>query len=240
MQIRFERNRTSTIVVMYSLYLQTLGLSLRNTSKALVIFKDNKRSHVSVWNWIQMFAEYPIYKRKRGSAFIIDETAIQIGSQYFSSWICIEPVHSSVLGFYISEERNMLVAEKFIQSLVGKYGKYIVYTDGGTFYPEACNILRLKYYLHSSIEKSLMERVNQYFKDRTKIFDDYYPCVKNECNLFHVYNWIQFFVSMYNDITFENYFINELNDRGEYILRAYPKSSIEYLSTGYNRFIRQS
>ena len=35
---------------------------------------------------------------------------------------------------------------------------------------------------------------------------------------FHVYNWIQFFVSMYNDTTFENYFINELNERGEYIL----------------------
>jgi hypothetical protein len=57
-----------------------------------------------------------------------------------------------------------------------------------------------------------MERDNQYFKDRTESFDDYYPCVKNECNLFHVHNWIQFFVSMYNDKTFENYFINELND----------------------------
>ena len=36
--------------------------------------------------------------------------------------------------------------------------------------------------------------------------------------LFHVHNWIQFFVSMYNDTISENYFINELNDRGEYIL----------------------
>ena len=63
-----------------------------------------------------------------------------------------------------------------------------------------------------------MERVNQYFKDRIENFDDYYPCRRNECNLFHVYNWIQFFVSMYNDTTFENYFINELNERGEYIL----------------------
>ena len=116
MQIRFERNRTSTIVVMYSLYLYFLGLSLRDTSKALVIFKDNKRSHVSVWNWIQRFAEYPIYKRKRISAFIIDETVIQIGSQHFWLWFCIEPIDSSVLGIYISEERNMLVAEKFIKS----------------------------------------------------------------------------------------------------------------------------
>ena len=118
MQIRFERNRTNTIVVMYSLYLYFLGLSLRNTSKALVIFKDNKRSHVSVWNWIQRFADYPIYKRKRISEFIIDETVIQIGSQHFWLWFCIEPIHSSVLGTYISEERNMLVAEKFIRSLV--------------------------------------------------------------------------------------------------------------------------
>jgi len=63
-----------------------------------------------------------------------------------------------------------------------------------------------------------MERVNQYFKDRIESFDDYYPCMQNECNLFHVHNSIQFFVSMYNDTRFENYFINELNDRGEYIL----------------------
>jgi putative transposase len=130
----------------------------------------------------------------------------------------VEPVHSSVLGIYISEERNMLVAEKFIRSLVDKYGKHTVYTDGGTWDDEACNVLRLKHYLHSPFQKSLMERVNQYFKDRTESFDDYYPCMQDECNLFHVYNWIQFFVSMYNDTTFENYFINELNERGEYIL----------------------
>ena len=60
----------------------------------------------------------------------------------------------------------MLIAEKFIRSLVSKYGRHTVYTDGGTWY-EACNILKLKHYLHSSIEKSMMERVNQYFKDRT-------------------------------------------------------------------------
>ena len=43
--------------------------------------------------------------------------------------------------------------------------------DGATWYDEACNVLRVKHYLHSSIEKSLMERVNQYFKDRIESFD---------------------------------------------------------------------
>jgi len=177
-----------------------LGLSLRNTSKALVIFRDKKRSYVSVWNWIQRFGSCQIYKRKRVTAFIIDETFIQIGNRHYWLWIAIEPIHSSVLGIYISEERNMLVAEKFIRSLVSNYGKHIVYTDGGTWYDEACEVIGLKHYLHSPFQKSLMERVNQYFKDRIESFDDYYPCTqKEECNLFHVYNWIQFFVSMYND-----------------------------------------
>ena len=36
-----------------------------------------------------------------------------------------------------------------------------------------------------------MERVNQYFKDRTEIFDNYYPSMQKdetECNLLHGYN----------------------------------------------------
>ena len=55
-----------------------------------------------------------------------------------------------------------------------------------------------------------MERVNQYLKDRIESFDDYYPCMQKDdgCNLFHVYNWIQFFVSMYN------YTITNNNDFG--------------------------
>ncbi len=82
-----------------------------------------------------------------------------IGYKYNKLWLwfCIELVHSSVRGIYISEERNMLVAEKFIRSLVDKYGKHTVYTDGGTWYDEACNIIGLKHYLHSPLEKSLME-----------------------------------------------------------------------------------
>ena len=179
---------------MYSLYLYFLGLSLRNTSNALIPFRDQKRSYVSVWNWIQKFAEYPIYKRKRVSAFIIDETIIQIGSQHFWLWICVEPIHRSVLGIHSSQERIMFVAENFIRSLVEKYGSHTVYTDGGTWYPQACNFLHLKHRLHYTLEKSLIRRVMQYFKDRTECFDDYYPCIinkKRNCNLTHVYNWLK-------------------------------------------------
>jgi transposase-like protein len=89
-------------------------------------------------------------KGKRVTAFIIDETIIQIGSQQYWLWFCIEPIHKfCAWNLHISEERNMFVAEKFIRSLVENYGKHTVYTyDGGTWYDEACNVLRLKHYLH--------------------------------------------------------------------------------------------
>ncbi|MGE0243511.1 MAG: DDE-type integrase/transposase/recombinase [Nitrososphaeraceae archaeon] len=144
----FERNRTSTCIVMYSLYLYFLGLSLRSTSKALELFKDQNRSHIAVWKWIQRFGSCQIYKRSRVTAFIIDETVIQIGNQHLWLWFCIESVHSSVLGIHISTERNMFVAENFIRSLVSKYGRHTVYTDGGKWYPQACNFLNLKHHLY--------------------------------------------------------------------------------------------
>jgi transposase-like protein len=42
----------------------------------------------------------------RVSAFIIDATVVQIASQHFWLWICIEPIDKSVLGIYISEEKH--------------------------------------------------------------------------------------------------------------------------------------
>ncbi len=111
MQIRFERNRTSTIIVMYSLYLYFLGLSLRNTSRALQPL-SNRSYYVSIWKWIQKFSSFPVYSRRRVSSFIIDETMIKI------DWICIEPVHKTILGIHLSQARNMLVARQFLESLI--------------------------------------------------------------------------------------------------------------------------
>jgi putative transposase len=49
--------------------------------------------------------------------------------------------------------------------------------------------------------KSLIERIIQYFKDRTENFDDYYPCLKKDrgYNRDHIYNRIELFVLMYNN-----------------------------------------
>jgi putative transposase len=54
----------------------------------------------------------------------------------------------------------MIVAESFIRNLVNKYGKHPVSTDGGTWYPYACKFLKLRHHVHSSFEKSIIEREN--------------------------------------------------------------------------------
>jgi hypothetical protein len=49
-----------------------------------------------------------------------------------------------------------------------------------------------------------MNKVNQYFKERTELFDDYYPCIKNEYDLLYIHYWIQFYVPMFNNTTINN------------------------------------
>ena len=70
---------------------------------------------------------------------------------------------------------------------------------------EACVSLGLKHRLHSSYEKSIVERTIEYLKDRTETFDDYFPCIRTGlCNLQHVYKWLILFVFMHNSIIKSN------------------------------------
>ena len=50
-------------------------------------------------------------------------------------------------------------------------------------------------------EKSIIQRAIEYVKDRTEVFDDYYPCRKSivvDCNIVHVYRWITLFIFLHN------------------------------------------
>ena len=93
----------------------------------------------------------------------------------------------------------MLVAESFLRSLIKIHGKHTVDSDGGSWYPEACSYLGLKHLLHSPLEKSIIERSIEYFKDRTENFDDE-PCCRHdmEYDLTHVHNWLALFGFMHN------------------------------------------
>jgi putative transposase len=63
-----------------------LGLSYRNTAKALQRFV--KRSHVSIWKWIPKYRPKKISLTKtKVSEFIIDETLIKVGSELIWLWV---------------------------------------------------------------------------------------------------------------------------------------------------------
>jgi putative transposase len=76
-------------------------------------------------------------------------------------------------------------------------------SDGGTWYPETYAGSWKLEHLHSSHEKSIIERTIQYIKDRTKCFDDYFPCRKHGCKLEHVINWLNLFLDMHNKMILE-------------------------------------
>ena len=74
-------------------------------------------------------------KKYTVSEFIVYETIFKVGDEFVFLWLAIEPLDKVILGIRISLERSMLIAEHFLRSLVRKYGKHPVSTDGVTWYP---------------------------------------------------------------------------------------------------------
>jgi hypothetical protein len=86
------RKRTPSQFIGYGLYLYLLGVSSRNTAKALSFLHMVSTSHVSVWKWIQKCKPKTALSKKRDiSEYIIDETAIRSGSEYIWLWITVKP-----------------------------------------------------------------------------------------------------------------------------------------------------
>ncbi len=196
--IVINRNRTPSMYIGYGLYFYFSGLSLRRTSQILSSHFI-KRNHVSIWNWIQKYKPQRISsKKKKFAEFVLDETLLKIGSELVWLWVAIEPANKEILSVSISKERNMFVAERFLSGLLEEHGEHPVSTDGGTWYPQACRFLRIEHHIHSTYEKSIIERTMQYIKDRTECFDDYFPCKKKKCKLKHVINWLNLFADFHN------------------------------------------
>src|SRR5918911_5197510 len=116
------RNKTPPEYIYHGLYLYFSGLSLRRASQMLSCFI--KRNHVSVWNWIQKYKPQKIKsKRKKVSEYIVDETMLNVCSEYIWLLIAIEPENKQILALYLSKERNMfVVAEHFLSDVVHNYG----------------------------------------------------------------------------------------------------------------------
>gem|GEM_PF-647714 len=160
-----------------------------------------KRSHEAIRQWVHRFS--PVADRFRVSrrevaSILIDETMIRIGGREAWVWIAFDPLHRQFLGFRINRQRNILDAYYFIRHLRSRYGRKPIWTDEGTWYPEACRWLGMEHHVYPIGWKNFMERLNQTFKDRVECFDDHFPCWKEECDRGHVCLWIRAFSFCYN------------------------------------------
>ncbi|HET7641866.1 MAG TPA: hypothetical protein VFK40_00030 [Nitrososphaeraceae archaeon] len=55
-------------------------------------------------------------------------------------------------------------------------------------YPEAREVLNVKYYLYLLVEESLFDKMDTaIFRNKTESVDEYYPCMKNARLLYWLY-----------------------------------------------------
>jgi putative transposase len=155
-----------------------------------------KRSHVSIWKWVQRYAEYADalrIDRRSIKRIFVDETLLKIDGQEYWLWMAYEPDQNKCLMMHLLRERTIFVCYMFFRKLRDRYGSKPVFTDGGLWYSLACRWLRLKHHVYGTEWKNIMERFIQYLKDRTGCFDDHFPCRKERCDRQHVWNWLKLF-----------------------------------------------
>jgi hypothetical protein len=150
----------------------------------------------------------------------IDETEIRVGIEreevfwlWMDGWIAIEPKSKTILDMYacvfLYKVVYLLLLNSFFKTCLKSMEKIqfllmvvvVVVVRG----PQACRFLKLHHHhIHSYYyEKKYQyrERTIQYMiKDRTEMFDDYFPCQKDNCTLEHVRNWFNLFVDVYNSM----------------------------------------
>ncbi len=195
------RERTSLPLMLYGVYVYLCSNSLRRASRILEPVIE--RSHEAIRQWVQRLA--PIcdgfdVDRRLVTAMFVDETMIKIRGKQAWVWVAFEPGLRCFLAFRISYNQSIPDAYLFLKELRTRYGRKPIWTDEGTFYPEACRWARLEHHVYGTELKNLIERMNQSLKDRLECFDDIFPCLKEGCDREHVRNWISVFRFYHNHV----------------------------------------
>lgn len=193
------RTRTNPAIIRYGLYLYFNSRSFRLAARCLSSIV--KRSHVSIWKWVQRYSDCAdrFHTDRRAVRMIfVDETLLQIDGQDYWLWVAYEPNLDACLAMHLSRERTLFVCYRFFRQLRDRYGRKPIFTDAAAWYNEACRWLRLPHHVYGAEWKNLMERFIQHIKDRTECFDDHFPCRKPDCDRRHVWNWLRLFVLYYH------------------------------------------
>ena len=193
-----NRTRTNPAIVRYGIYLYFSSRSFRLAARCLASSITKRRSHVSIWKWVQKYSDLADNRfgvdRRAVTEIFVDETLLQVDGENYWLWIAYEPKLNVCLMMHLSRERTILVCYQFIKQLRNRYGRKPIFTDGAQWYNDACKWLRLKHRVYGTELKNIMERFIQHIKDRTECFDDHFPCRKEGCDRNHVWNWLNLFM----------------------------------------------
>jgi transposase-like protein len=78
-----------------------------------------RRSHVAVCKWIQLFGKRIIFHKCRATTFLVNGTYVRVGTNEAWVWVAVEPIHGRIREVYLSRFGNIMVAEFFLDRLVG-------------------------------------------------------------------------------------------------------------------------
>ncbi len=124
----------------------------------------------------------------------------QVKDMHLWFWYAIDPETRKIVHWKITWNRTNTTCKKFFQEIEQIYGKKadVVVTDGGPWY----KILPRIGWSHEAISggiRSYVERMIETVKDRTRLFDNYFPS-QYVWVAGHVKRWMDLFLFYYNRI----------------------------------------
>ncbi|HJR47873.1 MAG TPA: hypothetical protein VJ799_06925, partial [Nitrososphaeraceae archaeon] len=93
--LSYDQQKKQNIIIRYwsrIVFVLSWIINQRGVAKAMFFLHKVKRSHVTIWNWIQKCHPKKISsKRKKIEEYIVDETLVKVGSELVWLWVAIEP-----------------------------------------------------------------------------------------------------------------------------------------------------
>jgi transposase-like protein len=219
------RERTPIETMLYALFLYLGGLSLKGVKTRLLRVN---RSRTAIWKWIQKFSILIGDKIADDlpEIIIVDETCLRVKDMNLWFWYAIDPETRKIVYYKITWNRHNQTCKKFFQELEKQYEKKpkLVITDGGPWY----KILPRIGFNHEVVSggiRSYVERVIETVKDRTRLFDNYFPS-RYVWVAGHVHRWMKLYLFYYNWIRSHMTFNDNspiLTDKGIIIHTEYER-----------------
>jgi transposase-like protein len=164
----FRSHRYSPFEKLYSVFLFTAGLSLRDLSERLCL---TRASRESVRIWVHRFSSLFRPSRRVRRLVAVDETVLKVNGQICYLWAAIDVDTNEILALHASRGRGIPNAIKFLKMVLRSCdGKPIVVVDRGPWYRWALDRLGITYFHETFGNRNKIERWFRELKNRTKRF----------------------------------------------------------------------